>query len=301
MEAPQPLDPGSSPPQDVATSAPPVWPSLLAPLTAIVGTLLVSGTSLLLVALASDPTLRRGDLQANLLEWIEANAGSFPAIVAVIVPAQLTILAVAILFAIIERERILPRLGFVRGSASLSTIALAVVGTLGVQFLIEIVADALIDEPSDSLKLIAKMLSEPQGLAAIGAGFLVSVPPGLCEETLFRGFVQKGLLRRWSPAAAIGTASVFFALAHWDAQHSLAVLPLGAWFGYVAWRTGSVLPAVLCHFANNLFAFVVVRAWGVPGSLESPSGPWATSVGVGLVAVLVLAVLRLRQTSLPER
>ena len=42
----------------------------------------------------------------------------------------------------------------------------------------------------------------------------IALAPGFIEEMLFRGYVQRRLLERWSPAWAIGVASLLFTLAH---------------------------------------------------------------------------------------
>ena len=272
---------------------PPLWPSLLAPFLAFLGTLFATGTAITVLAILSDPDILKGDAQGNIQDWLEENVASFPTILATLLPGQICFLGVAILFAVIERKRVLPYLGLVPWKVPGSTVALAVVGSLGVQFLIDLVAGWLIDEPSESLRMLARMFQEPSGLAAIGVGILISVFPGFCEEVLFRGVTQQGLVRRWSPPAAIGVTSALFALAHFDFQHSLAVLPLGAWFGWVAWRTGSVWPAVMCHFVNTLTAFVVVRLWSEPDSLEMPHSPAVYAVNAVLVLVAIVAAVRL--------
>lgn len=304
--APPPLDPPplaatATAAPAVAPAKPPVWPSLLAPFVAFFALTFASGTAVLVLALVSDPQLFRGNVQDNLEKWVEDDANSSGTILASLVPGELAFLGAAVLFALLARERPWKRLGFVRWKSSHSTVALAVLGTLGVQFLITLVAGWLIEEPSESLKKLGKLFSESHGLAAVGVGILMSVPPGLCEEALFRGFTQRGLMRRWHPAAAIGVSSLYFALAHWDVQHSTAVFPLGVWFGYVAWRTASVWPAVLCHFANNLYAFVVVEIWGDAETLEMPEGLVSYAVGAALVAVMIVAILRLMRTQPAER
>ena len=295
LQFPPPLAAAARAPAAAEVSRPPLWTNLLAPFMAFIAAAVASGTAIAVLALLSDSNLKRGNFQQELERWIEKSSGSFSTTFAFLVPAQVCFLGVAIFFAVIEREPILPRLGLVRCKASGSTVALAVLGSLGVQFLIDVFAASWIDEPSDSLKMLTRMFLAPRGLAAVGVGFLMSVLPGTCEEVLFRGFTQRGLLRRWSPIVAIGATSLFFGIAHGDVQHSIAVIPLGVWFGYVAWKTGSVWPAVMCHVLNNLAAFVVMRIWYDADSLDLPMGPATYAVGAGLVAVMLVAILRLRR------
>jgi len=265
----------------------------LAPIAGTVAAVLASGTSFLIVALVSDPELTKGDIGKNFEQWSVAHATSFVAIFATLVPTQIAFFGTACFFAAFDRRRWWARLGFVRWKVPFSTIMLAVVGTLGVHFAIGVIAERLIHEPSESIKMIGRMFTEPQGLAAIGVGLLMSVLPGLCEEALFRGYTQSGLLRRLDPVAAIGVTSILFSIAHFDLQHSLAVLPLGAWLGFVAWKTGSVWPAVLCHFVNNGVSFVVLRLTADSERPGSPTSPLYYVVGVLLLVAAVLAARRL--------
>jgi membrane protease YdiL (CAAX protease family) len=258
----------------------------------MVGAGFASAIAVVLVAVLSDPGITKGNAAENIQHWMDAHIASFPAIFASIVPAQLVFLGTAVFFAAFDRERWFARLGFVRWQVPFSLVVLAVLGTLGVQFAIGLVADALIREPSDSLKMLARMFTEPKGIAAVGVGFLMSVLPGVCEEALFRGFMQRGLLRRWSPSVAIGVTSVYFAIAHFDVQHSLAVLSLGAWLGFVAWKTGSVWATALCHFTNNAFAFVVLRVWGDAGT-GTPKHAIYYVMGSVFVVLTIVAAVRL--------
>lgn len=109
--------------------------------------------------------------------------------------------------------------------------------------------------------LIAKVIPADESIAQLfdamtpvsAAVFVVfiGVAPGLFEELLFRGYIQQRLQKRWGPAVAIVVTSIVFGLAH-ITPHAIAVaLVLGLWFGYVAWRSDSILPAMLCHFFVN--------------------------------------------------
>lgn len=84
---------------------------------------------------------------------------------------------------------------------------------------------------------------------------ILSVVPSIAEEILFRGYMQRRMLQRWSPAVAIGVSTLLFALVHADSlQHIIAVVPLGLVLGMLAYRTGSVKPGMLVHALHNLGA-----------------------------------------------
>ena len=81
---------------------------------------------------------------------------------------------------------------------------------------------------------------------------ILSVIPALVEESLFRGYLQRRFLQRWSPAVAISVSSLLFAIMHMDSlRHIIAVVPLGVVTGLLAYRTNSVKPGMLVHAIHN--------------------------------------------------
>ena len=42
--------------------------------------------------------------------------------------------------------------------------------------------------------------------------------------------------------------------AHLELAHIVLVLPLGLLFGWLRWRTGSLVPSIVAHVVNNSFA-----------------------------------------------
>lgn len=80
--------------------------------------------------------------------------------------------------------------------------------------------------------------------------FALAVVPGVCEEFVFRGLLFGRLSRVWSPAASIGVSAFVFSMAHLHPTHVLAVLPVGVWLGYVAWRMDSIVPSIVGHVAT---------------------------------------------------
>jgi len=180
-------------------------------------------------------------------------------VAAVILPSQLTMLAVALGAAFLSPERVGSRLGYARGSARWWMLPLLLLGTMFMGMVGGLATDALFTEHSANIRMIVAMARIPNEAEFIGVLIMLSVVPAVVEETLFRGYIQRRLLQRWTPLAAIATSTAFFALAHFDVQHTFAVIPLGVWLGYIAWRTSSLWPGMICHAAQNVFALLSTR------------------------------------------
>ena len=114
----------------------------------------------------------------------------------------------------------------------------------------------------------------------------------LSEEMLFRGVLQRTLEHYRDPAMAIVSSAVFFALVHFNPWTSIQILLLGLVFGYVAWKSQSIIPSIILHALNNLFSLVMINT-----SEESLS--WYASGGhvnwmwIALGAVLLPPTFRL--------
>jgi membrane protease YdiL (CAAX protease family) len=91
-------------------------------------------------------------------------------------------------------------------------------------------------------------------LALLGIG----IAPGIAEEVLCRGFVQRGLERRLPAGLAIGLAALFFGGLHLDPIHAAFAAVLGLYLGAAAWLAGSTRASILCHVVNNLAAVGVI-------------------------------------------
>lgn len=96
----------------------------------------------------------------------------------------------------------------------------------------------------------------PENGAALVLGFFVlCAVPAVCEELLFRGAMQ-GLMRPCGSAAAIFGPALLFALLHGDLVQGLTAFVCAIFLGWLAERTGSILPGMLLHFLNNCLAFL---------------------------------------------
>ena len=89
--------------------------------------------------------------------------------------------------------------------------------------------------------------------ALLTLGVLGLLAP-LAEELVFRGMLYGWLAGRWNNLVAFVLSSLAFAAAHTEPLHILMVLPLGFWFGWLRWRTGSLVPTIVAHMINNTIA-----------------------------------------------
>ena len=103
------------------------------------------------------------------------------------------------------------------------------------------------------------LLKDPVSIALVGL-FAVTLGP-LCEELIFRGFLQPLLQRTFGAIAGIFGASFLFALLHgpqygWSWRHVLLLILASAVFGWSRHRTGSTAAAALMHAAYNFTFFL---------------------------------------------
>lgn len=127
-------------------------------------------------------------------------------------------------------------------------------------------------------------LTWPTGIVFV---LFIGLVPAFVEELFFRGYMQRRLLARWSPAVAIPVVAAIFAAFHGTPIWALSVLPLGLWLGILAWSTGSLWPGIVCHaFVNG-----GVNLWRVASALHvMPEAipPWVYYVGLGTALACVV-------------
>jgi len=275
---------------------PPVLGSLLAILAGPLAATVVS-VAALAAATALSPEGVGDDFRERSRAWLEVHVERLDGILVLLLPGQAAMLVIAFLAAAGARGGVLRRLGLTGRRTPAPTLVFAALGTLGVQWAVSIGFELTGVEPNEHLTQIWRMIAAPTGFHAAVVAVLVSVVPGVTEELLFRGVGQRRFLQRWPPWIAIGVASAIFAASHMDPQHAIAVFPIGAWLGFVAWRTGSVWASAACHVANNLSAFAFGRLWGDPRSGTLPATAPLLAAAAGLCLCAVLAARRLVRTS----
>lgn len=125
-----------------------------------------------------------------------------------------------------------------------------------------------------------------QSDGAVLMGLLnIALVPAICEEVMFRGYVQRSLERSWGVWAAILVSGFLFGLFHLQMTNILPLSTLGILLALVTWLSGSLIPAMVAHFVNNGSAVVLGNMWPEMAFAEmtAEAAPPLWSLGISLV------------------
>jgi sodium transport system permease protein len=168
---------------------------------------------------------------------------------------------------------------------------------LVVEFLSLLRALGLTFLSAEQEQVLLSQVRETRGLPSIFvAGGMVLI--GAAEELFFRGCLFSALRRAAGARAAIVGSAVLFGLFHFvPFDRLIPSTLLGLILGWVCWRTGSVLPAMLLHACYNaLFMLLAINRAGGEGDAHLPA-EW---LAAGLAGVAVGAFLILRGKPIAE-
>jgi membrane protease YdiL (CAAX protease family) len=144
------------------------------------------------------------------------------------------------------------------------------------------------------LKSVPLLTAIPMLLVSIAAA-------PLSEEIAFRGYAMSIIRRRFSPTTALVITSAIFAAAHLTqglyAPKLIVYFLAGLAFGYIALRTGSLLPAMVAHSCADLTFFTLVWSHDAGRRLLSEGGAdgWFYANLALLALFTPLALLGFRQ------
>ncbi len=222
---------------------------------------------------------------------LEAVSASRLGLFIVVVLPQIALVVPAIVAATLSSVPTRERLGLVRGRWPIWAWFAAAAATPLVGMISGIVVGMFLDE-SDTLKQMTQIFRDHgQNGFLLPLAFMIGATPAFCEEILFRGYVQTRLTRSLGPVAGIGLASFLFAIFHLDPVHIVAVFPLGLFLGWITWQSGSLFPAMLGHFVNNVISVVavVLAPEPDPDVLALPAITFTVAIlGLGLLGMMAV-------------
>jgi len=130
----------------------------------------------------------------------------------------------------------------------------------------------------------------------------VALTPAICEEVLFRGFIQRNVERRFGVVTSLFLVGLAFGAFHLRLGEIVPLTVLGVYLAYVVWVSGSLWPGVLVHLLNNGAAVVASNyAAGRPDpiALDEVAVPWYLAfAGLGLALGLIAVMQRRREAAL---
>ena len=127
--------------------------------------------------------------------------------------------------------------------------------------------------------------------------FLTAVLPGVCEEFANRGGFLTVLRSSHSKAYTVVIVGVAFGLFHQNIVQLVYTAVLGALMAYLTLTTGSVLPAVILHFSNNLISVILQNAttygWAIGNAYANFMETMLISTFASYAAIAMLAAFLL--------
>lgn len=121
----------------------------------------------------------------------------------------------------------------------------------------------------------------------------------IAEELLFRGAVLNSLLEwdrvKGRPWLAIILSAVLFSLAHLNPAQLPSTLSMGLFFGWLCYRTGSLLPGIVLHVFNNslpcIAGMLSTEDSGSETLAEYFGSPWIEDFTIALSLVVCIECL----------
>jgi len=85
---------------------------------------------------------------------------------------------------------------------------------------------------------------------------VVALTPAICEEILFRGLIQKNMTLATSKKSGYILAGIIFGLYHVNPFLIVPLTALGILFGFLMYRSETILVPMVAHFTNNLVSIL---------------------------------------------
>jgi uncharacterized protein len=117
----------------------------------------------------------------------------------------------------------------------------------------------------------------------------IAITPAICEEALFRGWLQTTLQRRLSLPLAIIVQGVLFALFHTNPLSVVALAFVGFFLGFVFQRSGTLFASMTAHCLYNGTILVLVNVR--PRALLTARGDFPFPLTAAAIAVFAASVL----------
>lgn len=155
----------------------------------------------------------------------------------------------------------------------------------------------------ETYRLLVQAHSVPELFFVI---LVVALTPSICEELLFRGLIQKNITLATSKKSGYIFAGIIFGLYHVNPFLIVPLMALGILFGFLMYRSETILVPMLAHFTNNVVSILGtyyesdVRDAGTLSmfnSLSEYSSTFVLSTMVGFAIIFLISMYYYFQTT----
>lgn len=122
--------------------------------------------------------------------------------------------------------------------------------------LVNIIVSIFDIAPDTGAASLVESVGGPLDLVALVLGVVFGAP--IVEEIFYRGVVQRALVDRLGAVVGIGIASLLFGAVHLSLVNFFPLSVVGAGFGFLAYKYGRLLPAIVAHMTFNLITVVAL-------------------------------------------
>lgn len=129
-----------------------------------------------------------------------------------------------------------------------------------------------------------------KGSSPVTVVLCVVIAPAFCEEMIFRGFFLNKLLKAHrSPVPAIIVSGLLFGILHFDLFKLPATTLMGIGWGYITYKTGSVMMPMIFHMLNNAYSVYALYSMGAAYTEEAVEVIYAPETFI-FIAVVMLGI-----------
>ena len=109
-------------------------------------------------------------------------------------------------------------------------------------------------------EIILKAIEETLIIRSLNDFFVVIISAvllaAICEELLFRGFLQTCFENTFDITKAVMITSLIFAIVHFNPWWTIQLILFGVFLGVLAWKSNSIIPSIIVHLINNGVALI---------------------------------------------
>ena len=157
----------------------------------------------------------------------------------------------------------------------------------------------------DRAQVLTKFLTQFTSLGRLAVAVMViGVVPAVSEELVFRGVIQRNLVRWFSPHAGVWLGAALFSAIHFQFFGFVPRFVLGLGLGYLYLWSGNILVSMAAHFTQNAFQLLLLYlvqhgrfGWGGFDPDAPDALPWGLVLPSGLLTAGLLYLLHRRMTA----